>query len=324
MTFLNDSALERLREAADAPDLEGTRYRLLGRLGQGGMGGVFRVEDVTLEREVALKVLHLDDGGGSLSARLQQEARVIARLEHPGIVPVHDAGTLPDGRPYYTMKLVQGRRLDEHVANAGISDRLRIFLRICDPVAFAHAHGVLHRDLKPANVMVGPFGEVLVMDWGLSKLLATAESSTAHPEPQISIPASTRNGQTAHGSILGTPGYMAPEQRRGEASIDQRADVYALGAILELLLQGVHPQPAPRALAAICRMATAEDGDQRYASVPELAADVAHFVDGLPVRAYPEGPLAKAWRWAIRNRTWILLLLAYMVTRALLIFFRPR
>jgi serine/threonine protein kinase len=323
MTFLNDSALERLREAADAPDLEGTRYRLLGRLGQGGMGGVFRVEDVTLEREVALKVLHLDDRGGALSARLLQEAQVIARLEHPGIVPVHDAGTLPDGRPYYTMKLVQGRRLDEHVANAGISDRLRIFLRICDPVAFAHAHGVLHRDLKPANVMVGPFGEVLVMDWGLSKLLATAESSATHPEPQISIPASTRNGQTAHGTILGTPGYMAPEQKRGETSIDQRADVYSLGAILKFLLQGAHTQPGPRALAAICRMATAEDRDERYASVAGLAADVGHLVDGLPVRAYPEGPLAKAWRWAIRNRTWILLLLAYMVTRVLLIFFRP-
>ncbi len=322
MTFLNDSALERLREAADAPDLEGTRYRLLGRLGQGGMGGVFRVEDVTLEREVALKVLHLDDRGGALSARLLQEARVIARLEHPGIVPVHDAGTLPDGRPYYTMKLVQGRRLDEHVENAAISDRLRIFLRICDPVAFAHAHGVLHRDLKPANVMVGPFGEVLLMDWGLSKLLATAEAT--HSAPRTLISASATNGQTAHGSILGTPGYMAPEQRRGETSIDQRADVYSLGAILEFLVQGVHPQPAPRALGAICRKATAEDRDQRYASVPELAGDVAHFVDGLAVRAYPEGPLAKAWRWAIRNRTWILLLLAYMVTRALLIFFRPR
>ena len=324
MTFLNDSALERLREAADAPELEGTRYRLLGRLGQGGMGGVFRVEDVTLEREIALKVLHFDDGGGALSARLLQEARVIARLEHPGIVPVHDAGTLTDGRPYYTMKFVHGRRLDEHVANAGISDRLRIFLRICDPVAFAHAHGVLHRDLKPANVMVGPFGEVLVMDWGLSKLLATAEGSATGSERQTSIPASPANGQTAHGSILGTPGYMAPEQRRGEASIDQRADVYSLGAILEFLLQGANPQPAPRALAAICRMATADDRDERYASVSDLAADVAHFLDSLPVSAYPKGPLTKGWRWAIRNRTWILLLLAYMAARALLIFFRPR
>ena len=149
MRWLTDSALERLREAADAPDLEGTRYRLINKLGQGGMGGVFRVEDRTLEREVALKVISIPECSGSLSARLLQEARVIAKLEHPGIVPVHDAGTLPDGRPYYTMKLVQGKRLDEHLKDVpGLSDRLRIFLRICDAVAFAHAHGVLHRDLN--------------------------------------------------------------------------------------------------------------------------------------------------------------------------------
>ena len=155
MTFLSDSALERLRAAADAPDLTGTRYRLLGKLGQGGMGGVFRVEDSTLEREVALKVINVDDPG--LSARLLQEARVIAKLEHSGIVPVHDAGTLPDGRPYYTMKLVQGNRLDELAKDqGGMADRVRMFLRICEPVAFAHAHGVLHRDLKPANIMIGP------------------------------------------------------------------------------------------------------------------------------------------------------------------------
>jgi serine/threonine-protein kinase len=326
MTFLSDSALERLREAADAPELEGTRYRLLGRLGRGGMGGVFRVEDTTLEREVALKVLHLDDREGELSARLAQEARVIAQLEHPGIVPVHDAGTLPDGRPYYAMKLVQGKRLDEHVSNAGVSDRLRIFLRICDPVAFAHAHGVLHRDLKPANVMVGPFGEVLVMDWGLSKLLATAAVSAGTTSSPHSLPlVSGRGGQgTTHGSILGTPGYMAPEQRRGETSIDHRADIYSLGAILEFLLQGARLPPVPRALAAICRKAMAEDRDKRYSSVTELAADIAYFVDSQPVSAYPEGPRARAWRWASRNRTGILLLLAYMITRALLIFFRPR
>jgi serine/threonine-protein kinase len=223
------------------------------------------------------------------------------------------------------MKLVQGKRLDEHVSNADLPDRLRVFLRICDPVAFAHAHGVLHRDLKPANVMVGPFGEVLVMDWGLSKLLANAEVHPPGSRPQVPTLASTASGlRTAHGSILGTPGYMAPEQRRGETSIDQRADVYSLGAILEFLLQGVHPQPVPRALAAICRKATAQDREARYASVTALATDIAHFVDGLPVSAYPEGPLARVWRWAVGNRTWILLLLAYMITRALLIFFRPR
>jgi len=322
VTFLSDSALERLRAAADAPDLDGTRYRLLGKLGQGGMGGVFRVEDNTLEREVALKVINVDDAG--LSARLLQEARVIAKLEHPGIVPVHDAGTMPDGRPYYTMKLVQGKRLDEMSHEAvGTSDRLRMFLRICEPVAFAHAHGVLHRDLKPANIMIGPFGEVLVMDWGLSKLLgegfAPSENSSvdedhaADPAPVVA---------TAHGSVLGTPGYMAPEQRNGE-TVDQRADVYALGAILEFLLQMVQTR-SPARLAAIWRKAKAEDRATRYASVTDLAADVANFVDGLPVSAYPEGVLSRGWRWTARNRTWILLLLVYVVVRALLIFFRPR
>jgi eukaryotic-like serine/threonine-protein kinase len=322
MTFLSDSALERLRVAADAPDLTGTRYHLLGKLGQGGMGGVFRVDDSTLEREVALKVINVADL--DLSARLLKEARVIAKLEHPGIVPVHDAGMLPDGRPYYTMKLVQGKRIDELGKDmGGIADRLRTFLRICEPVAFAHAHRVLHRDLKPTNIMIGPFGEVLVMDWGLSKALAagigSAESGSV-AEDCAADPAAVV--ATAHGSVLGTPGYMAPEQRNGEI-VDQRADVYALGAILEFLLQDAQPR-VPARLAAIWRKAKAEDRDTRYASVPDLADDVAHFVDGLPVSAYPESIVSRIWRWIARNRTWILLLLVYVVVRALLILFRPR
>jgi serine/threonine-protein kinase len=322
VTFLSDSALERLRAAADAPDLAGTRYRLLGKLGQGGMGGVFRVEDSTLEREVALKVINVDDAG--LSARLLQEARVIAKLEHPGIVPVHDAGTLPDGRPYYTMKLVQGKRLDElGPAAGGMADRLRTFLRICEPVAFAHAHGVLHRDLKPTNIMIGPFGEVLVMDWGLSKLLAEGIGSADNGSVTENLAADPAVVvATAHGSVLGTPGYMAPEQWNGE-TVDQRADVYALGAILEFLLQDAQPS-VPARLAAIWRKAKADDRGLRYGSVSELAEDVANFVDGLPVSAYPEGVLSRAWRWIARNRTWILLLLVYVVVRGLLILFRPR
>jgi len=323
MTWLDDSALERLRQAADSPDLEGTRYRLIDKLGEGGMGGVFRVEDRVLEREVALKVIGVSDPDGVLAIRLLQEARVIAKLEHPGIVPVHDAGALPDGRPYYTMKLVQGKRLDEHAKDVkGLSDRLRIFLRICDTVAFAHSHYVLHRDLTPANVMVGPFGEVLLMDWGLSKLLyGSAGLKVADRD-------ASNSGQfagaltTAHGSVLGTPGYMAPEQSRGDSLVDQRADIYSLGAILEFLLTDA--TSVPRALAAIRRQAMAEEPAQRYQNVPDLAADVARFLDGVAVSAYPEGLLARFWRWIGRNRAWIALLLAYLVTRALLIFLRPR
>jgi eukaryotic-like serine/threonine-protein kinase len=323
MTWLDDSALERLRQAADSPDLEGTRYRLIDKLGEGGMGGVFRVEDRVLEREVALKVIGVSDPDGVLAIRLLHEARVIAKLEHPGIVPVHDAGALPDGRPYYTMKLVQGKRLDEHAKDVkGLSDRLRIFLRICDTVAFAHSHHVLHRDLTPANVMVGPFGEVLVMDWGLSKLLYGSAGREVADRDASNSGKFADALTTAHGSVLGTPGYMAPEQSRGDSLLDQRADIYSLGAILEFLLTDA--TSVPRALAAIRRQAMAEEPAQRYQNVPDLAADVAHFLDGVAVSAYPEGLPARLWRWAGRNRAWIGLLLAYVITRALLIFFRSR
>jgi eukaryotic-like serine/threonine-protein kinase len=321
--YLSDSALDRLREAADAPDLSGTRYRLVEKLGQGGMGGVFCVEDTELERRVALKVISVTDVEGALSSRLQQEARVIARLEHPGIVPVHDAGVLPDGRPYYTMKLVQGKRLDEYLsATTNLSDHLRVFLRICDPVAFAHAHGVLHRDLKPANIMIGPFGEVLVMDWGLSKVLQTAEAASRVDKNSGDVSRASLSKQTAHGSVLGTPGYMSPEQIRGDAGLDQRADVYSLGTILQFLIVDV--SPAPKALAAITSKARASDAAERYQTVPELASDVAHFLDGVAVSAYPEGLFGRALRWIKRNQVWILLLLAYMLARTLLIIFRPR
>src|SRR5881397_3038329 len=147
------------------------------------MGVVWLAEDIQLDRRVALKVLYLPEQSGDLEARLLREARILARLEHPGIVPVHDAGTLADGRVFYAMKYVQGLRLDQHLpALPAPADRLRVFQRICDAVAFAHSRGVLHRDLKPQNVMVGAFGEVLVMDWGVAKLIhaaGTEEANTA-------------------------------------------------------------------------------------------------------------------------------------------------
>lgn len=323
--FLSDSALERLREAADSPDLTGTRYRLVDKLGQGGMGGVYCVEDTELERRVALKVISGPDPDGIGTVRLLQEARIIARLEHPGIVPVHDAGVLPDGRPYYTMKLVQGKRLDEHVESvASLSDRLRLFLRICDPVAFAHAYGVLHRDLKPANIMIGPFGEVLVMDWGLSKIFGPSPDKDAPIDQADAGPSTENRSLTAHGSVVGTPGYMSPEQTRGDASLDQRSDIYSLGAILQFLISTGNAEAIAKPLSAIRGRAMAEDPEARYQTVSELSTDLAHFLDGLAVSAYPEGPMVRAWRWVLRNRTWILLLLAYILTRTLLIFFRPR
>ena len=329
MKWLSDSALDRLRAAADAPDLSGTRYVLVDKLGQGGMGSVYRVEDTMLGRLVALKVVGFVDSSGELAARLLREAKVIAQLEHPGIVPVHDAGTLPDGRVFYTMKLVQGQRLDERVTKMGsVPDRLRMFQKICEAVSFAHAHGVLHRDLKPQNVMVGPFGEVLVMDWGLSKLLnakthGVEAAGTPHPTP---VPVGqTLATSTAPGLVLGTPGYMAPEQARGDLLVlDQRADIYSLGEVVKFLLASAFPDRMPKALAAICNKASAQDVQSRYNSVDELANDVSRYLDGQPVSAYPESPFARGWRWAVKNSAWLLLVLAYVVMRALLIWWRGR
>jgi eukaryotic-like serine/threonine-protein kinase len=173
---------------------------------------------------------------------------------------------------------------------------------------------VLHRDLKPQNIMVGPFGEVLVMDWGLSKVMAEAQE----PRTQASGPSAGEG--TGHGTVLGTPGYMSPEQSRGE-KLDQRADVYSLGAILRFLGSGNY---ASRAVSAIAAKAMAEDPGQRYGSVQEFAADVAHYLDGLPVSAYPESALVRLWRWAVRNRAWLLLILAYVVMRTLFILWRGR
>lgn len=322
MKWLSDQALDRLRAAADAPDLSGTGYVLLDKLGAGGMGGVFRVEHTALGRQVALKVIGVVDSSGELSARLLREARIIAQLEHPGIVPVHDVGTLPDGRVFYTMKLVQGRRLDQQRDElGGVPERLRAFQKICDAVSFAHAHNVLHRDLKPQNIMVGPFGEVLVMDWGLAKLLDAdipAEEKNAAQPPQ---PSDSRD--TAHGAVLGTPGFMAPEQERGEVeAVGPRADVYSLGAVLMFLLD--NSGRTAKALSAIAGKAMAEDAQQRYGSVEELGNDVARYLDGLPVSAYPESPIMRLWRWVVRNRAWILLVAAYLVMRAVFILWRGR
>jgi serine/threonine protein kinase len=319
MTWLPDAAVGRLRDAVDLPDLTGTRYKLIEKLGQGGMGSVYRVEDTALGRHVALKVIvaaHADD---ELAGRLLREAQIIARLEHPGIVPVHDVGTLPDGRVFYTMKLVQGQRLDRHVAQFGnLRDWLRVFEKICEAVWFAHTHGVLHRDLKPQNIMVGPFGEVLVLDWGLSKVLGERPATGAQPVATDWPAVST---ETASGAVLGTPGYMAPEQKRGQLP-DQRTDVYSLGVILEFLFR-LAERP-PRAVAAISRKAMAEDATQRYASVKELAEDVAHYLDGLAVAAYPEPFYSRAWHWVVKHRAWILLILAYLVMRTAFILWRGR
>lgn len=293
------------------------------------MGVVYAAEDQQLQRKVALKVLEAPGADGEMANRLMREARVLARLEHPGIVPVHDVGTLADGRVFYTMKFVEGQRLDQHLGSLeSIPDRLRVFLRICEAVAFAHTRGVLHRDLKPANVMVGPFGEVLVMDWGLAKILSAPCDPDA-PTQGFSNPgreASNSSVVTEHGKVMGTPGYMSPEQERGEVEfLDARSDVFSLGALLRFVLsRNLATRPSgrvERALEAICAKAGAPEREKRYATVQELATDVARYLDGLAVAAYRETIFEKLARFYRRYRFFILLIAAYLLVRVTLVLF---
>ena len=290
--MIPEPAIDRLSAMFRSPDVTGTRYELVSILGRGGMGVVYLARDTALDREVALKIFDRAPGDAN-------EARLIARLEHPGIVPVHDFGELPDGRLFYAMKLVRGDRLDRWMgAGREIGERLGVFLRVCDAVAFAHAHGVVHRDLKPANVMVGEFGEVLVLDWGIAAELSSAD-----------------RGSRIADSIAGTPDYMAPEQARGDAGVDHRADVFALGAMLAGIAAGSAP------VVAIARKAQSPEPGSRYQSVAALAADVNRYLAGRAVEAHREPLVDRLVRIGRRHRLPILLVLTYMVARVLLLYF---
>jgi len=343
MRWLSDETVRHLKAVAEWPDLGETKYRPLEELGRGGMATVYLAEDTVLGRRVALKVVATAASRPEIVERMRTEARVIARLEHPGIVPVHDAGMLPDGRVYYAMKRVDGKRLDELAGTMALPERLRAFQRICEAVAFAHAHGVVHRDLKPENVMIGAFGEVLVMDWGVAKVLADPDGGSA----AASAPGASG---TADGQIIGTLAYMAPEQAEGSAErTGDAADVYALGAILYFLLTGRAPfddaaagrrahgearlaptpprriDPAiPRPLESIVLRAMAADPAGRYASAAEAAAEVARFLDGERVVSHREGLIERAGRFFTRYQAPILIVLAYLVARTALLLFARR
>ena len=244
-------------EPPPVPRGRGT-YHVLGEIAQGGMGRILKSHDADLGRDVAMKVLH-----GELTRRPEvllrfvEEAQIGGQLQHPGIVPVYDLGLLADERPYFTMKLVKGRTLaallsERPSPEADLRRLLTVFESVCQTVAYAHSRGVIHRDLKPANVMVGAFGEVQVVDWGLAKILrsgGTADEARARRDrTRESAIATVRTGtpgagsNSVAGSVMGTPAYMPPEQARGETErMDERADVFALGAVLCEILTGAPP-----------------------------------------------------------------------------------
>jgi serine/threonine protein kinase len=309
--------------AGPRPGAESERYVLERVIGEGGMGRVFEARDLRLQRPVAIKMLRARDG--RLAARFEREVKLAARLQHPGVVPVYDAGFWPSGEPYLVMKLVLGQSLARVIRDAETpADRLALLPHVitaAEAVAFAHDQGIVHRDLKPINILVGAFGETIVLDWGLAKDLRAGEADGAEP----SSPAATPAGDTAAGAVLGTPSYMAPEQAAGSA-VDARADVYALGAILYHLLAGTVPhapslpngaaaagaRPAavplaqleswlPPDLRAIVDKAMAADPQARYPTAFELAEDLRRFQAGQLVAARAYSSVERAARFVARH-----------------------
>ena len=353
-----------------------SRYRLHGEIARGGMGAILEVFDEDLRRRLAMKVI-VDRATGdhesshdqvppALLARFLEEAQVTGQLDHPGIVPVHELGLDARGQVYFTMRLVQGRDLEaifglvaQEREGWSTTRALGVLLKVCEAMAYAHQKGVVHRDLKPANVMVGRFGEVYVMDWGLARVRGHADRHdvrirTDAPAPRVQTDrrvASEAPGDgalyTMDGEIVGTPSYMAPEQARGRVeAIDERTDVFAVGAMLYRLLAGAAPHTvrgetaaaaevlarvlegpprpleqlagdAPAELVAICDKAMAPAPEQRYPDMLALAEDLRAFLEGRVVQAFERGALAEGRKWVRRNRALAAALAAAVVILAL-------
>jgi serine/threonine-protein kinase len=334
--------------ATDAPtNPEQGRYAMLRLAGTGGIGRVWLVRDTNIGREVALKELRPDRAVVGFFGRLIREAQVTGQLEHPGIVPVYEVGRRPqDNQPFYTMRFVRGRTLKDAIAayherlrhhQAGpleLRELLGAFVQVCNAVGYAHSRGVLHRDLKPHNVALGDYGEVMVLDWGLAKVVsesgeaaregAEVNSSTLAPP----VTPAVEQEPTQGGAVLGTPPYMAPEQADGRLDLlDARTDVYGLGAILYHLLTGTAPfagkdtpevldrvrhdpprRPrdtaggTPPALDAVCLKALAKRREERYPSAKALAAEVQHWLADEPVSCYREPAPVRLARWGRRHK----------------------
>ncbi|HEX3762877.1 MAG TPA: serine/threonine-protein kinase [Kofleriaceae bacterium] len=306
---------EELYRAAFAQPRDPERYRVIAEHGRGGLGRVSRVHDRELGRDVAIKELLARDH--LREVRFLREALITARLEHPGIVPVHEAGRWPDGTPFYAMKLVSGRPLRDLIhERATVGQRIGLLhhvVAVADAIAYAHDRSIIHRDLKPANVIVGDFGETVVIDWGLAKDLTAPESSSDGGGGPFRTAGS--DGLTQAGSVLGTPAYMSPEQLRGEP-VDQRADVFAIGAMLWELctlerLPAIEPALYRRTLrgagtdedlVTILTKALDPDPARRYRDAGGLAADLKAFTSGARIAARRYSPLAVLAHWVRHHR----------------------
>ena len=338
--------------SATFPSMSGLRFRILRPHARGGLGEVYVAHDEELHREVALKQIQgraADDPESR--SRFLLEAEITGGLEHPGIVPVYGLGTYGDGRPYYAMRFIRGDSLKEaverfHKADAigmstgqrGLELRALLgrFVDVCNAIAYAHSRGILHRDLKPGNIMLGKYGETLVVDWGLAKPISEELQSTEMKtevmgpgEGSLTPRSLSGTSQTLVGSALGTPQYMSPEQAAGRINeLGPASDVYSLGATLYVILTGkasvndtdvgtllqkvmrgdiekprkLKPNTPPP-LEAICLKAMALKPEDRYASPRFLADDIEHWLADEPVSAWPEPWTVKARRWIGRNRT---------------------
>ena len=329
------------------------KYRIIGKIGKGGMGTVYEAWDNTLKRSVAMKVLTKSNINKKTITRFISEAQATAQLQHPNIISIHDIGWTPSERPFFTMDIVHGSSLETILEGLTIGDEelteayplsrlLQIFLKICEGVSYAHSKGVIHRDLKPENIMVGAFGEVYIMDWGLAKFLKSAHSGVWTERQEEAW-------TTQAGSIVGTPIYMAPEQARGEVDkVDERTDVYALGAILyemitlrppfegssleEVYHKVLYTQPPhPRSvclgerpdeeISAIALKALSKSQVLRYQTVEELKRDVQNYLAGKPIIALEDNLYLKGKRVLKRYRKHLLgfacgiaLILAWILT----------
>jgi serine/threonine-protein kinase len=331
-----------------APSALGARFRVLRPHARGGLGEVFVARDTELNRDVALKEIqdrYADDP--RYRSRFEYEAEVTGGLEHPGIVPVYGLGHTPDGRPFYAMRFIRGDSLKQAIGRfhqaegqpgrdpghsaLELRELLGRFVDVCDAVAYAHSRGVLHRDLKPGNIMLGRYGETLVVDWGLAKALEGSpdeSSTTPDAEPRLRPSSGSALEPTQAGSAVGTPGYMSPEQVDNRfGPLGTRSDVYCLGATLYHLLTGHAPceaeqvgaiyqkvlagqVPRPRslnarlapALEAICLKALTVQPERRYESAEALKADVERWLADEPVSAYAEPWAARVRRWGRRHQ----------------------